>query len=174
MAAAVATVRQANGYDVDAASLAAGLLCEDESRTIQSQKDEADINVLVRRFGVTGVFPVREMPPALVGHVESFDLMAAHDVLIAARESFQSLDPDLRLRFNNDPMRFVAFAEDEKNLPELRKLGLAKPEVVPEPERVQKVQIMEVDDGDAEGARGGRGRSAARARGADKADSVKD
>lgn len=158
-------VRSANGYDVDEASLASGLLCEDESLAVQSQKDEADINVLVRRFGVTGTIPVIELPAAILGHVEEFDLMAAHSILIEARQSFASLDADLRSRFNNDPMRFVAFCEDKKNLEELRKLGLAPPAPVPVPEIIQKVKIIGDDDGRSEERRTG-GRQAARARGA--------
>lgn len=139
---AVSEVRQANGYDVDAASRATGLECLDDSLAVQSQKEEADINVIVRRFGVTGMLPVIQVPEALTGDVEEFDLMTANAVLIEARQSFLSLDADVRARFNNDPMRFVAFAIDEKNIEELRKLGLAKPIVAPEPERVQKVEIV--------------------------------
>lgn len=175
---AVSEVRQANGYDVDAASVASGVACLDESLAIQSQKDEADINVIVRRFGVTGSLPVRMVPEALVGDVEEFDLMTANAVLIEARQSFLSLDAEVRARFNNDPMRFVAFAIDEKNIEELRKLGLAKPIVAPEPERVQKVEIVnergegfrdvasdvEGSDGSADGS-AGRDRKSARRRG---------
>lgn len=165
-------VRQANGYDVDAASQAAGLFCEDDSLAVQSQKDEADINVLVRRFGVTGVFPVREMPEALIGHFDEFDMMTAYNLMIDARASFMSLPPEVRDRFNNDPVKFVQFAGEKDNLPELRKMGLAKPEVLPEPEKVLKVQIQEVSDGDED--RGREGRKAAGPRGARKADPAKD
>lgn len=160
-------VRQANGYDTVAARVR--LRCEDESLALQSQKDEADINVLVRRFGITGTLPVRELPEAIVGHVEEFDLMNAHSVLIQARESFESLSANIRARFGNDPMTFVQFCEDKTNLPELRKMGLAKQEVIVEPEKIQKVQIMEVDDGDSEGARRAGGRSPAGPRGPRKA-----
>lgn len=167
-------VRSANDYDVDVASFASALLCEDESLTVQSQKDEADINVLVARFRVTGQLPVVELPAALVGHFESFDMMTAQNLMIDAQRSFMSLDPKVRDRFGNDPVRFVAFASDEKNVDELRKLGLAKPKAEPVPEVVQKVQVVEVDDGDSERAGRRGGRSAARVRGADKADPESD
>lgn len=167
-------VRAANGYDSDGASDAARFVPTGESLTIQSQRDEADINVLVRRFGLTGQLPVREMPEALVGHVERFDMMEAQNLLVSARESFQSLDATVRERFGNDPMKFVQFCGDKDNLAELRKLGLAKPEVVVPPEVIQKVQVVEVSDGDGEGASGRGGRAAAGARGARKADPVKD
>lgn len=153
-------VRQANGYDVDEASDASGLFCADESLTVQSQKDEADINVLVRRFGVTGMMPVVEVPEALLGHFEEFDMMTAQNLMIDARESFMSLDASVRARFGNDPMAFVQFCGDSVNLPELRKLGLAKPEVVVPPEVVQKVEIVEKADGEGQRSRVGfRGRS---------------
>lgn len=143
-----AVVRAANGYDVDFASANTGLRCEDESLTVQSQKDEADINVLVRRFGITGVLPVREMPEALVGHFETFDMMTAQNLLIEARESFMSLGAPIRERFGNDPVKFVQFCGEKDNLPELRKMGLAPAEVVPVPEKVQKVEIVEKADGE--------------------------
>lgn len=170
----IAMVRQANGYDVNAASAESALACGDESLAVQSQRDEADINVMIRRFGITGTIPVREAPEAIVGHVEEFDLMNAQAVLIAARDSFMSLDADMRARFGNDPMRFVQFCEQKDNLPELRKLGLAKPEVPPIPEVVQKVRIVENDDADTGRAQGSGRSKTSGARGARQADTRED
>lgn len=120
-------IRRFGNYDVDAASDEAGLKCEDESRTVQSQREDADINVIVKRFGVTGQLPVIPMPP-LVGDFDAiFDFRSAQDTLIAARNSFMALPADVRNRFNNDPHLFVEFCSDGKNLDEMRKLGLAVP-----------------------------------------------
>ena len=51
--------------DMDEASVEAGLECKDDSLAVQSQRDEADINTIVRRFGLSGelrkVFVCRRM-----------------------------------------------------------------------------------------------------------------
>lgn len=109
------------------------LFCKDESRTIQSGKDDADINVIVRRFGITGGLPVVSMPPSFVEFDGVFDFQNAMNMVIAAQKSFMELDADVRARFGNDPAKFVAFVEakDDKgvrvNLDELRKMKLALP-----------------------------------------------
>lgn len=50
-------VRSYMNYDGDERSLETGYVETMESKTIQSQKDEADINNIVRMFGVTGRLP---------------------------------------------------------------------------------------------------------------------
>lgn len=125
-----------------------GTVQEGASMTIQSAKDEADINVLVRRFGVTGVISGVERPPPLTEFQDTFDFRSALDAINAARRSFMELSADTRARFLNDPARFVDFcsARDENgelvNGDEMRKMGLALPKVdpvVPPPMRVEVV-----------------------------------
>ncbi|AXH73991.1 MAG: internal scaffolding protein [Microviridae sp.] len=113
-------------------SLDSALRCEDESLTVQSQKEEADINTLVRRFGITGTMPQNVEAPTYASFGAVFDFRSAMDAILSARESFESLPADVRLRFANDPQRFVEFCSDAGNLAELRKLGLAIPEEVKE------------------------------------------
>ena len=50
-------VRSPYNYDMSAVSDETGLCCEDESLAIQSAKEDADINTIVRRFGLTGELP---------------------------------------------------------------------------------------------------------------------
>lgn len=98
--------------------------------TIQSAKDEADINLIVKRFGVTGQLPQVAAPPTYMEYAEVFDFQSAMNVVVAAQRSFEGLDAKVRKRFSNDPAEFVKFCEDPANLPEMRKMGLAIPEVV--------------------------------------------
>lgn len=135
-------VRSAYNYDQDEASVEAGLLCADESLAIQSQRDEADINTIVRRFGITGQLPVGLRLPTFGDFDEVFDFQSAQNALVEADRAFMAVPAEIRMRFGNDPQRFVEFCSDEKNLPELRKLGLAVPEVVAEPEKVMKVEVI--------------------------------
>lgn len=115
---------------------------KEPSRTVQDGKDEADINVLVRRFGVTGSINGIARPPALTEFGEIFDFQTAMDMINAANRSFMEMSAETRARFMNDPGRFVEFCSKEENLDEMRKMGLAVPKkevVVPEPVRVQVV-----------------------------------
>ena len=50
-------VRSAFDYDSESVSLETGFVDNTESMTQQSFKDECDINVILRRFAVTGELP---------------------------------------------------------------------------------------------------------------------
>lgn len=128
--------RAAGLYDSDAVSDETALLCEDPSLAIQSQAEEADINVIVRRFGITGEIPISQRSPfpLEVDFDEVLDYRTAMDAMLRARRSFESLPAEVRSRFASDPVRFADWAVDPENLPELRKLGLAPPAAV-EPEK---------------------------------------
>lgn len=99
------------------------------SLTIQSQAKDADINEIVRRFGVTGVWHMPEKLPTSADFGGIFDFQSAQAVLLRAKEMFMQLDADTRLRFRNDPFYFADFAADSKNIEELRRLGLAPAKV---------------------------------------------
>jgi len=126
-------VRQAYGYDGDAVSAETGLLCLDESLTLQSEKDESDINTIVKRFGLTGELPEGVRPPTYGDFTQVFDFQSAQNALVAARESFMEMPADVRYRFKNDPQEFVDFCSNPDNLDEMRKLGLAVPAKVTPP-----------------------------------------
>lgn len=130
-------LRAPYNYDVNAASDEAGLVCKDKSLAQQHERDETDINVIVKRFGVTGVLPQRTLPPMFGDFSDVVDFRGAQDKIREAQEAFDSLPAEVRFRFQNDPAAFVEFASDEGNIDELRKLGLAKakdPEPVPTPD----------------------------------------
>lgn len=118
-------LRAFNGYDTDQASLETGVLCEDPSLAQQHQREEADINTIVRRFGISGVLPQARVLPTFEDFDEIFDFRTAQDAILAANAAFKAYPADLRFRFQNDPQKFVEFCSDPANLPELRRLGLA-------------------------------------------------
>lgn len=119
--------RAAGLYDADAVSLDSGLRCEDPSLAIQSQKEEADINVIVERFGITGEVPVtsRVPFPVEVDLDEVLDYRTCMDALNRAQASFMSLPAKVRATFGNDPVAFAEYASDPQNLNKLREWGLA-------------------------------------------------
>lgn len=117
-----------------AISDACAVHCCDESLTQQQFKDESDINVLVRRFGLLGV--VERTPPTDPSYYgvtgELPDLRAVLEVARNARDRFMELDPAIRYRFGNDPHQLWEFVQDKKNWDEAVKLGLLAKSVPPE------------------------------------------
>lgn len=97
------------------------------SRTIQSGKAEADINVIVRRFGITGQMQAPARLPSYGDYTGISDFQDALNVVRAAQEQFASLSSDVRASFGNDPNSFLHFASDPENLPTMVRMGLAIP-----------------------------------------------
>lgn len=146
-------VRSANNYDMNAASDESAIACHDPSLTVQSQRDEADINVLVKRFGITGVMPQNVRLPEYADFDSVFDFQSAMNAARTAQESFDLMPADVRARFGNSPQAFFEFCtanEDGKlvNIDELRKLGLAIPEKVVVESAPTRVVVV---DGDGDG-----------------------
>ncbi len=102
--------------------------------TVQSFKDDCDINVIMDRHAKTGLHS-RSSLPLYQGDFASLpDFQEAQDIVRKATESFESLSPSLRARFANDPKILLSFLNDPANLEEARKLGLVKPkECQPQP-----------------------------------------
>lgn len=125
-------------FDSDMESCRTALTCRDPSKAQQHQAEEADINTIVRRFGVTGTLPQIPMPPTLDEFGEIFDFQSAMNTLAAAKASFGMLPAEVRGTFQNDPHAFVAYvdaAREAGDLEQLRRWGLALPAVpTPSPE----------------------------------------
>lgn len=122
------------GYDgkFKEVSKRSGLQCKDVSLTVQSEKDNCDINVIMRRFGQTGQLPAGARLPPLTGDFSECvnDYGTALRMVRAAQEAFAALPAKVRHRFHQSPEAFVAFCSDPANIEEVRKLGLAPtPEV---------------------------------------------
>lgn len=111
-------------YDTNAAGDESALECKDKTLTQQHMKDECDINVLVKRFVVTGEIPIMTLPPMQGDFTDAPTYQDALNLMVEANRSFMQQPADVRARFNNDPARFVDFCSDEKNRDELRTMGL--------------------------------------------------
>lgn len=122
--------RSFGAYDTDSVSDATGLRCLDPSRAVQSQRDESDINTIVRNFGVTGQLPASVRVPTYGDFEGVDDYRSAIEAIRAAEASFMAMPGEVRARFGNDPQAFIEFCEDSSNLEEMRKLGLAISPVV--------------------------------------------
>lgn len=120
-------VRSPYNYDVDQASDESGLSCPEPTRTQQHQAEEADINTIVKRFGITGTLPQGLRVPTYEDFSEVVDFHTAQLAIRSAQESFYRLPAAVRARFQNDAGLFVDFCSDPSNLSELREMGLAAP-----------------------------------------------
>lgn len=103
-----------------------------ESMTVQADAKDLDINVIMSRYSQTGQLPrINSAQPQYGDFTTVGDYRQCLDTVRAAQETFQQLPATVRKRFANDPALFLEFAQDEKNLPELEKMGLTKPKEPP-------------------------------------------
>lgn len=118
-------IRTKYNYDRDAVSRETALECKDETRTQQQFKDECDINVILERFGVTGLLPQSVKVPLQEDFLEATTFQEALHVMMAAEDAFMQMPSDVRKRFDNDPALFVDWVSKPENLEEAGKMGLA-------------------------------------------------
>lgn len=98
-----------------------------ESMTQQSDADECDINVIMKKYGPGGQLPQVIGKPLYGDFSEALEYRDAVEMIRAADEAFQEIPAKIRARFNNDPQEFIEWATDPENLDEVRKAGLAPP-----------------------------------------------
>lgn len=116
--------RTGYNYDTDEVSRETSIVCEDESLAVQSERDECDINTIVRRFGLTGHLPVGVRMPSYGDFVGVSDYQTALHAIMEADEAFMAMPAEVRERFKNDPAAFIDFCDDPANIEEARSLGL--------------------------------------------------
>lgn len=111
---------------------------KEEARTVQHYKDDADINVIIKRFGAGA-----KATPAPAGFYtvdREMDYQRSLEHIDAGRAAFMTVPAELRARFDNNPGRFIEYMRDEKNHEEARRFGiLEKPKPEPRPMRVEVV-----------------------------------
>lgn len=120
--------RSGFNYDREVVSDETGLACRDVSLAKQSMAEECDINVIVRRFGLTGQLPSDVRMPTYGDFSSVIDFHTAMNAIVQAREAFDRMPADVRYRFHNDAGEFVAFCSDDRNAGEAERLGLLDPE----------------------------------------------
>nr|DAF74901.1 MAG TPA: Scaffold protein [Microviridae sp.] len=95
-----------------------GIIFNDPSATLQSFKDDADINCIIARFENTGVLVDPTVPVSRTPEFGDFsdmpDYQTAQNVIIAAKNAFDALSSKIRERFNNDPAAYFDFVRNLK------------------------------------------------------------
>lgn len=103
----------------------------DKGVTKQSDLKDCDINAIMKRYERSGVLPDLILKNGSYGDFsDAPTLQEAFEITRHAEEQWSLIDAHIRNRFDNDPVKFAAFANDEKNYDEMAKMGLLKPEVV--------------------------------------------
>lgn len=109
-----------------------GIKFTDPSATLQSFKDDADINCIIARYENTGVLVDPAVPvsrtPDFGDYSDMPTYQEAQNVLVAANNAFYSLSSKIRERFGNDPASYFEFVQSlEKgsdNYAEAVRLGI--------------------------------------------------
>lgn len=113
-------LRTGFNYDRDEVSRDTGIAPGGKSLTVQSDTPGTDINLIVKRFTVTGELPIRQMPPVF-DELEVDDLKDALNLVRRADEAFMSQPAEVRAKFDNDPVKYVKYCEENFEKPEKMK-----------------------------------------------------
>lgn len=129
------SLRAGRCYDRDLASKLNSTETVGPSLTKQEFKEEADINTLVKRFGLGWEIPAGLRKPQYGDFTGVTDYHSACLAIAQANESFDNLPAEVRREFRNEPARFVEFCQDEKNREQLDKWGLVEKPIEAKPPR---------------------------------------
>lgn len=102
----------------------AALRCEDESLTQQSFTQDADINVIAKRFGLTEI-PLSQLDPThFRDTTHDPDLNQVLTYRNEARERFAALPEKIKRRFHYNPSELWNFVNDPENSEEALRLHI--------------------------------------------------
>lgn len=121
------------------------IMFTEPSLTKQSFKDECDVNNIVKKHSVTGIYThINERSAQYADVTEIPDYQTAMQTVASANQLFGTLPSQLRKRFNNDPAEYLAFVQNEDNLDEMVRLGMAVPRPTPsEPSKTPDKAVSE-------------------------------
>lgn len=102
----------------------AQLQCNDKSRTKQSDAKDADINTIIKKALRNGRLPDASNAGMYVDLSTGQDFMESMQIVKHAQEQFQALPSNVRHEFQNDPAKFLDFANNPENLERMYDLGL--------------------------------------------------
>ena len=104
--------------------------------TIQSEKDNCDINVIMNRYATCGTpLPCRTdgVQPVYADVSELGDYMENFQRCKQAEEMFNNLPSALRKELDNNPANLLPFIQDEKNKERCYEYGLLNKPIVEAP-----------------------------------------
>lgn len=114
-----------------------GIIFKEPTMTIQSEKDNCDINVIMNRYATCGTpLPYRTdgVQPVYADVSELGDYMENYQRCKQAEEMFNNLPSALRKELDNNPANLLPFIQDEKNKERCYEYGLLNKPVVEAPQ----------------------------------------
>lgn len=114
-----------------------GIIFKEPTMTIQSEKDNCDINVIMNRYATCGTsLPYRTdgVQPVYADVSELGDYMENFQRCKQAEEMFNALPSALRKELDNNPANLIPFIRDEKNKERCYEYGLLNKPVVEVPQ----------------------------------------
>lgn len=113
-----------------------GIIFKEPTMTIQSEKDNCDINVIMNRYATCGTpLPYRAdgVEPVYADVSELGDYMENFQRCKQAEEMFNALPSALRKELDNNPANLIPFIRDEKNKERCYEYGLLNKPIVEAP-----------------------------------------
>ncbi|AXL15043.1 internal scaffolding protein [Microviridae sp.] len=96
------------------------------SMTQQHQKDECDVNNIMKRYVKTGIIDHINQHKPFYGEVSALTYHESMNQIITANNMFQELPSQVRKKFHNSPEEFLEYVSDPENVSNLVDLGLAE------------------------------------------------
>lgn len=118
----------------------------DVSLTQQHFAKDADLNTIVKRYGITdGAIPPGALDPKWFGDfTDAADFREHLDRVRNATDRFNALPADIRTQFNNDPVELHDWVSDPANAEEAVLRGLLQRQsVTPPKQRDSRTQTAE-------------------------------
>lgn len=110
--------------DEELGLLSAVYCSDEEDMAVQGDKDEADINLMLRRFGVTGQIRTVNRQALFGDFSDVTDFQTALNRVKAAEAEWLNLPSELRKELDQDPARLTAWLADPANQTQAERLGL--------------------------------------------------
>ena len=96
-----------------------------DALTEQSHKNECDINLKLAQFMERGLMPNIKNNNPQYGDVSEIDFQDIQNQLANAKTLFEELPEPVKAQFDNEPFKFLQFAENPENNQALVDMGLA-------------------------------------------------
>ena len=105
-------LRTPYNYDRDEVSKNTALVSDSETLTQQNFKDETDLNIMIRKYGVLPVSEVnwKEFDATVIPQ----DYQQLQNMLREADQAFMDLPAEVRKAADNDPQKFLAIVESQQ------------------------------------------------------------
>lgn len=97
----------------------------DDGLTEQSHASSCDINLILAQFMETGIMPNMKPNQPQYSDVSEINFQDIQNQLANAKTLFEELPDPVKAQFDNEPFKFLKFAENPENNTALVEMGLA-------------------------------------------------